>query len=115
MSLLPFDPRRILFFVPQALASTLRMGQRVVVHCDGCKQELQASVNFTSPQAEYTPPEIYGRDVRDKLVFRIEDIPAPEAAMQLKPGLPINVRLQLTPLAFINSISLMATNAWCTT
>ena len=36
---------------------------------------------------------IYSRGSREKLVFRVEAVPAPEQAAALRPGLPVDVRL----------------------
>lgn len=92
-SLLPDTRRRLRFFVPERLVASIRPGDTVEASCDGCASPVRAKVDFVSPQAEYTPPVIYSRSSREKLVFRIEAAPAPERAMQLHPGLPVDVRL----------------------
>lgn len=92
-SLLPDDRRRIRFFVPETVVATLRPGQAVEARCDGCPTPLRATVTFIAPQAEYTPPVIYSRGSREKLVFRVEATPAPQQATVLRPGLPVDVRL----------------------
>jgi HlyD family secretion protein len=93
LSLLPDERRRILFFVPQDVVATLRAGQIVETSCDGCKA-LSAVISTIAAQPEYTPPVIYSEDVRAKLLFRVEAVPAPKDAVQLKPGLPMDVHLQ---------------------
>lgn len=92
-SLLPDARRRLRFFVPEPLLTTLKPGTAVEARCDGCPAPIQARVDFISPNAEYTPPVIYSRGAREKLVFRVEAAPAPEQAVQLRPGLPVDVRL----------------------
>ena len=52
-----------------------------------------ATISYISPQAEYTPPVIYSRENRGKLVFLIEARPAPADAAKLRPGQPMDVRL----------------------
>jgi HlyD family secretion protein len=94
LSLLPDDKRRIRFFVSEMQLGKLAMGQLIVARCDGCATPIPAKINFISAQAEYTPPVIYSQGSREKLVFRVEAQPAPEDALRLRPGLPVEVRLQ---------------------
>lgn len=94
VSFLPDDRRRIRFFVPESELAALRLGQEISADCDSCKTPIRAKITFISPQAEYTPPVIYSREARAKLVFRIEATPAPADARKLHPGLPMDVRLR---------------------
>jgi HlyD family secretion protein len=50
-------------------------------------------ITFISPQVEFTPPVIYSQDMRSKLSYMIEISFSPEAAENLKPGQPVEVRL----------------------
>jgi HlyD family secretion protein len=93
-SLLPDQLRRIRFFVPESAVAGIRPGRGVIASCDGCDGPIRASVDFISPRAEYTPPVIYSRGSREKLVFRVEAVPLPEQAASLRPGLPVDVRLE---------------------
>lgn len=92
-SLLPDERRRLRFYVPETLVAQLRPGMAVEASCDGCTQVIRAAIDFVAPQAEYTPPVIYSRGSREKLVFRVEAQPVPEQAARLRPGLPVDVRL----------------------
>lgn len=92
-SLLPDTLRRIRFFVPETVVANIRPGITVEATCDGCARPIRGTVNFVAPQAEYTPPVIYSRGSREKLMFRVEAVPAAEQAAALRPGLPIDVRL----------------------
>lgn len=92
-SLLPDNMRRIRFFVPGTVVANILPGRIVEATCDGCSGPIRGTVNFIAPQAEYTPPVIYSRGSREKLVFRVEAVPAPEQAAALRPGLPVDVRL----------------------
>ncbi len=93
ISLLPPGNIKLRFFVPETVVSQLRPGQAVKAHCDGCAAPLSANISYISPQAEFTPPVIYSKESRAKLVFLIEAIPAPADALKLKPGLPVDVTL----------------------
>ncbi len=92
-SLLPDSRRRLRFYVPEALIAGIQPGQAVEGRCDGCREPIRARIDFIAPEAEYTPPVIYSRGSREKLVFRVEAVPVPEQAGSLRPGLPVDVRL----------------------
>jgi HlyD family secretion protein len=94
LSLLPADKRRIVFYVPEKIIATLHSGSMLQATCDGCAAPIAATVNFIAAQAEYTPPVIYSQGSREKLVFRIEAVPAQQDAARLRPGLPVEVHLQ---------------------
>ena len=53
----------------------------------------RARCSFISPRAEYTPPVIYSRESRGKLVFMIEIVFDPAVAATLHPGQPVDVLL----------------------
>ncbi|MBN9430794.1 MAG: HlyD family efflux transporter periplasmic adaptor subunit [Burkholderiales bacterium] len=92
-ALLPDTRRRLRFFVPETELARLAPGKLVEASCDGCAAPIRATIDFVAAQAEYTPPVIYSRGNREKLVFRVEAAPALEQAAGLRPGLPIDVRL----------------------
>jgi HlyD family secretion protein len=89
-------PGRIVlrFFVPEPEAGALQPGDEILVDFDGAEEPSMASVTFISPQAEYTPPVIFSRETRAKLVFMVEARPGPEDALRYRPGQPISVRLR---------------------
>jgi HlyD family secretion protein len=95
VSLLPPGNLKVRFYVPETMVATLRIGAAVAVQCDGCGAAIPARISFVAPQAEYTPPVIYSRENRAKLVFLVEARPddrAPNAT--LKAGLPVEVTLR---------------------
>ena len=92
--LLPPQNIKVRTFVPQPLLASIRQGDRVQVTVDGKAAPLVGTVRFISPQAEYTPPVIYSRESRAKLVFLVEAWPAPADSMRLKPGQPLDVVLR---------------------
>lgn len=91
-SVLPDAQRRLRFYVPETDLATLQPGQKVEAACDGCVKPILATIDFVAAQAEYTPPVIYSRGSREKLVFRVEAAPEAEQAAALRPGLPVDVR-----------------------
>jgi HlyD family secretion protein len=62
------------------------------VQCDGCPAPIDAKVEAVSIHAEYSPPVIYSKERREKLLFRIDARPEPSAS-PLLPGLPVTVVL----------------------
>lgn len=92
VSLLPPGGVRLRVYVPQAQVGGLALGDRVSVSVDGIPQPLTAKVSFVSPRAEFTPPVIYSRESRQKLVFLVEAVFDPTVAARLHPGQPVDVR-----------------------
>ena len=91
VSLLPPQNIKARFFVPETELARIHIGDTLQLNCDGCKP-LAARVSFISPQAEYTPPVIYSKESRAKLMFLVEARPRPEEAVLLHPGQPLDVK-----------------------
>jgi len=89
VSLLPDDRIKVRFFVPEQQVARYRPGQTVRFSCDSCASGLTAKITYVSPRSEFTPPVIFSRDSRDRLVFMVEALPAKPAG--LMPGLPVDV------------------------
>jgi HlyD family secretion protein len=93
VSLLPPENLKVRFFVPEAEFATLKPGARIRVQITGRPAPLEARVNYLAPRPEYTPPILYNRDNRYKLVFMVEAALDPEVARELNPGQPVDVTL----------------------
>ncbi len=89
LSLVPDDRVRLRFFVPERTLSAYRVGQTVSFTCDGCAPGLTARIDYISPRPEFTPPVIYSRDSRERMVFLVEARPADPRG--LNPGQPVDV------------------------
>ena len=89
--LLPPPNIKVRAFVPEARLSAFHQGDKVSVVVDGAPP-VPGKISFISPQAEYTPPVIYSKDSRDKLVFMIEVVFEPAVAAKLHPGQPVDVQ-----------------------
>lgn len=89
VSLLPDDKVKLRFYVPEGDVVRYQRGEIVHFDCDGCAAGLTARINYVSAQPEYTPPIIYSRSTRDKLVFLVEALPSDPR--NLTPGLPVDV------------------------
>ena len=89
VSVLPPGNVKVRFYVGEAILGSVKPGQAVQVQCDGCPSPVDAKVSFVSTQAEYTPPVLYSKESRSKLVFLVEARPA--GGSNLHPGQPVDV------------------------
>jgi HlyD family secretion protein len=94
VAILPPENVKVRFFVPEPRLGSVKVGQAVELACDGCAAAIPAKVTFVAPQAEFTPPVIYSRESRAKLVFLVEARPSKEDAVKLHPGQPVDVTLK---------------------
>jgi HlyD family secretion protein len=92
--LLPPGNIKVRFFVPQSVLPQVKPGETVSVLPDGAPKPIDATVNYLSTQAEYTPPVIFSRETRANLVFMIEATFSPADAANLRPGQPVDVKLK---------------------
>lgn len=92
ISLLPPDHMKVRFYLPEAEVARVKLGQAVEIRCDGCGAPMRGTVSFIATEAEYTPPVIYSKENRAKLVFLAEARVSPEDATRLRAGLPVEIR-----------------------
>lgn len=93
VSMLPPQNIKVRFFVREPDLGALKLGQTITITCDGCKDGIAAQVSFISSQAEYTPPVIYSKENRTKLVYLVEARTSPQQAVMLHPGQPVDIKL----------------------
>ena len=96
LALLPDARIKVRFFVPERSVNLYRPGGTVRFGCDGCTGLRSARISWVSATAEFTPPVLYSRGSRDRLVFMVEA--TPEDPTALNPGLPVDV-VPLEPVA----------------
>ncbi len=94
VTILPPANVKVRFFIPEPRLGSVKVGQKVALACDGCGAAIEGSISYIAPQAEYTPPVIYSKDNRTKLVFLAEAKPKASDATKLHPGQPMDVTLQ---------------------
>lgn len=92
LSILPDGPMKVLFFVPEPQRADLALGDSVAVSCDGCPDGVIGTVTRLGSSPQYTPPIIYSREERNRLVFRAEARIAADSG--LLPGQPVSVSPQ---------------------
>lgn len=91
VSILPPELIKVRFFVPEPALPMFQLGTSVTVTCDGCEEEVEATVSYIAASAEYTPPVIYSLEERSKLVFMLEA--RPRDPSKLRPGQPVTVEI----------------------
>ncbi|MGI8955644.1 MAG: HlyD family secretion protein [Chthoniobacterales bacterium] len=91
VSLLPPANIKVRAFVPETEVGSLHVGQEARVRVDGVAEPFIGRISYISLRAEYTPPVIYSRESRSKLVFLVEIHFQPAVAVKLHPGQPVDV------------------------
>jgi len=91
VSLLPPAGLKVRVFVPEGKLASIHVNDPVTVTADGIKENFSGKISFISPRAEYTPPVIYSRESRTKLVYLVEASFPPETRFNLHPGQPVDL------------------------
>ena len=80
---------RVIFYVPEAERAGMRLGDVLKMGCDGCGEGMEARVVEMASAPQYTPPILYSRDERGRLVYRAEA--ELRGAEGLLPGQPVTL------------------------
>jgi HlyD family secretion protein len=91
--LLPPENIKVRFFVPEGDLGKVQVGNLIETAISGWDVPLTGRISYISTTPEYTPPVIYNRENRAKLVFMVEGTFDTETAETLHPGQPVDVRL----------------------
>lgn len=89
LSILPDGAVKVRLYVAESHVSSLSLGTAIRLRCDGCPDNLSATITYISSGPEFTPPVIYSLENRQKLVYLIEAKPETESKA-LKPGLIVD-------------------------
>lgn len=90
LSIFPPDRLKAIFFIPEPDRAGTRIGEILNVACDGCDDGITARITYLASDPQYTPPIIYSREERARLVFRAEALLV--HADGLLPGQPVTLR-----------------------
>ena len=82
---------KIEFYVSETDRQQFALGQQVSVSCDGCASGLTATISHFASDPQFTPPIIYSRDERNRLVFLTEATMDEQNA--ILPGQPVSIGL----------------------
>jgi len=92
VSILPPDSLKVLFFLPEIERSSFVIGETLALTCDGCPPGIEATITRMAAEPQYTPPIIYSRDERSRLVYRAEA--ELSRGTGLLPGQPVTLERQ---------------------
>ncbi len=91
VALLPPENIKVRFYISEGDFAALKAGDVVRVALTG-RPPLEARISYLSPKPEYTPPILYNRENRAKLVWLVEALFTDTAATRdLHPGQPVDV------------------------
>lgn len=83
----------VVFYLSETALGKVKLNEKVNISMDGVNKTYPAMISFVSDAAEFTPPVIYSRETRSKLVYRIEAKFVGSDALPIKPGQPVDVTL----------------------
>lgn len=89
LSLSGSDAMKVLFYVNEGDRPQFALGDVLSVSCDGCASGLTATVSHFASDPQFTPPIIYSRDERSRLVFLTEAVLG--AQNGILPGQPVSI------------------------
>jgi HlyD family secretion protein len=95
VSLLSNQNIKIRFFIPQKKLDK-KLHSMVFISSDSCKENIEGKITYISSQPEFTPPVIFNKDAREKMVFMIEATPIISEENKeywdcLLPGIPVDI------------------------
>lgn len=95
-TLADLDQVKLTLYIPETQIGRVKIGQPVTVRVDSFpNRTFQGSVNFISPQAEFTPRSAQTQEERSKTMFAVKVMIAnPDHA--LKPGMPADAVIEET-------------------
>lgn len=83
------DAMKVKFYVNEADRRQFALGDGLAISCDGCPAGLTAKVSHFASDPQFTPPIIYSRDERSRLVFLTEAIL--DDRNGIRPGQPVSI------------------------
>ena len=91
LSILPPGELKVEFFLPETERNLFRIGDVLALTCDSCGPGLTATISYLASQPQHTPPIIYSRDERKRLVFMAEAMI--DESVSLLPGQPVSMKV----------------------
>lgn len=93
LSLITKQNIKAIFFAPEEKLSQLRLNEHIKIKTDQNPHFATGHISYISNIAEYTPPIIYSREERQRLVFRVEvQINSPDLE-KIHLGQPVTLEL----------------------
>ncbi|NOX40234.1 MAG: HlyD family efflux transporter periplasmic adaptor subunit [Alphaproteobacteria bacterium] len=90
VSILPDGARSVIFYISETRLAQFTIGDVLGLSCDGCPPGQLVVLQTIDSQPEFTPPIIYSRAERARLVFRAKArLPV---GLVLNPGQPVSLK-----------------------
>ena len=83
------DAMKVLFYLNEGDRPQFALGDIVAISCDGCAAGLTARISHFASDPQFTPPIIYSRDERNRLVFLTEAVLQQQNG--ILPGQPVSI------------------------
>lgn len=97
VSLMNPADRWVRIYVPEDRVGAVRVGASAEIRCDSFPQKrYSGKVRFIAPEAEFTPKNVQTTEERVRLVYAVEVSIAGDPSGDLKPGMPADVRLDVS-------------------
>jgi HlyD family secretion protein len=98
LSLMNPDDRWVRIYVREDRIGAVRVGAPAEIRCDTFPgKTYEGEVRFISSEAEFTPKNVQTTEERVRLVYAVEIRINGDPAGELKPGMPADVRLEVSP------------------
>lgn len=90
------DDRWVRIYVAENRIAAVKLGTRAAITCDTYPDSrYEGEVTFIASAAEFTPKNVQTQEERVKLVYAVKVRIAGDDARDLKPGMPVDVTLEL--------------------
>jgi HlyD family secretion protein len=95
VTIMDMGERWVRIYIPEDQVGAVRLGQGAEITADTYPGKRYAGqVSFIASQAEFTPRNVQTREERVKLVYAVKVKITQDPTLDLKPGVPADVRLQ---------------------
>jgi HlyD family secretion protein len=99
LTLMNPDDRWVKIYVREDRIGAVRVGAPAEIRCDTYPDKrYPGQVRFIASEAEFTPKNVQTQEERVRLVYAVEVQITGDREGDLKPGMPADVRLDVTPL-----------------
>lgn len=85
---------KVVFYVPEVELGKIQKNQTFKIITDGNNTPYDAKITYIANKAEYTPPIIYSKEERQKLVFKVEMRIINANLNQIHLGQPVSIELK---------------------
>ncbi|MFI5208326.1 MAG: HlyD family secretion protein [Gemmatimonadales bacterium] len=95
VTIVDLSDRWVRIYIPEDQIGAVRLGQNAEITADTYPGKRYAGqVSFVASEAEFTPRNVQTREERVKLVYAVKVQIAQDPTIDLKPGVPADVKLQ---------------------